>query len=101
MRSDYPAFITNNRHKFPAEIRFFKEPVPEKEQKCVSFDHSLCCFPLVCQELLEVVPNLSEFNFRILALKSGMFSSNKLGVGFVIDDSGIVSPVYDYARSER
>jgi len=48
-----------------------------------------------------VVPNLSEFNFRILALKSGMFSSNKLGVGFVIDDSGIVSPVYDYARSER
>jgi hypothetical protein len=47
-----------------------------------------------------VVPNLSEFNFRILALKSGMFSSNELGVGFVIDDSGIVSPVYDYARSE-
>jgi hypothetical protein len=47
-----------------------------------------------------VVPNLSEFNFGILALKSGMFSSYELGVGLVVDDSGIVSPVYDYARSE-
>jgi hypothetical protein len=75
--------------------------MPEKEEKCVCFDHSLCRFTLLSQELLEMVPDLCEPNFGILALKSRMFSSNKLSIGFVVNDGGIVSPVDNYCESAR
>ena len=69
--------------------------MPGEEQKGIRFHHSLCRFPLIRQELLEVIPDFSKFNLGILALKSRVFSANELGIRFVVNDGRIVSPVDD------
>lgn len=44
-----------------------------------------------------MIPDLSKLDLQVLALKSRVLLSDELCVSFIVDNDGIISPIYDCA----